>query len=78
MINAIGDKESGQHVYGIVQMPKKNDDSKDARESQENVSYKFIIFPKDECNEKRRAGVSREKEVIAGKDAVKNTSLKKD
>ena len=60
MENAVGYKESGKDVYGIMNVREQHDCAKKARSSQAEISQIFFI-PEQKCHQERQAGVAGKK-----------------
>ncbi len=63
MKNSVSDKKGGEHVYGIMQVPKQDSAAKNHGRQQKKYPQKFIL-PKYQCRQKRQTGVAGKKQVF--------------
>ena len=65
MINRVGDEESGEHVYGVMEMTEQNDDTeKDRRKKTEKAD--LPVVPKDQGHQEGQTGVAGKEEIGSG------------
>ena len=76
MKNSIGDEVSRENIYGIMQMSEQNNNRKKNRKAEEEKTQ-FLIFPKNQSQQKRQSSMSREKKIIAVKNTIKYCTTEK-
>ena len=69
---SVSNEECTENINGIVHMAKEDDDGKKKWEENKKVSKKSFR-PPDKCQEKRQAGMAREKQITAKTDVTHDT-----